>query len=252
MKRLSLLIAVCILQTAAFAQLSSGLVARWPFNGNAQDVAGTHHGTTNNITWGTGVLGAPNTTAHFAGNPSSLITVGYQSDLNISKSSICAVVKFDSFYTGTCQGNRILSRGDGSNAGGYFLELYDNAYDSICTITGDTNYYTFHQYVRGYPQYAKPGQYSPTTRTKRWYCVVTTWNDTVYKVYVNGILKATWPPFSSSPVGTSTDSLTIGGMRYGNVSAYPYPFGGDMDELRLYNRELSAIEIDSFCAQFSW
>ncbi len=250
MKKLLLLLAICILQTTTFAQLSSGLIARWPFNGNAQDVAGTHHGTTNNITWGTGVFGAPNTTAHFAGNSSSLITVAYQSDLNISKSSICAIVKFDSFYTGACQGNRILSRGDGNSAGGYFLELYDNAFDSSCTSTGDTNYFTFHQYVRGYPQYATPGQYTPTTRTKRWYCVVTTWNDTLYRVYINGILKATWPPFSSAPVGTSTDSLIIGGMRYGNTTAYPYPFGGDMDELRLYNRNLSAIEIDSFCAQF--
>jgi len=250
MKKLLLLFAICILQTTAFAQLTSGLVAHWPFNGNAQDVAGIHHGIPNNITWGTGVLGTPNSTAHFIGNNTSLITVSHQNDLNISKNSICAIVKFDSFYRGTCQGNRLLTRGEGSGAGNYFLELYDNAYDSVCTVNGDTNNFTFHPFVSGNPQYAKPGQYAPTTRTRNWYCVVTTWNDTVYKVYINGVLKTTWPAFSTSAPGTSTDSLIIGGMKYGNTTTYPYPLAGDLDEMRLYNRVLNITEIDSFCSLF--
>lgn len=252
MKKVILLLTICMLQTAAFAQLSSGLVARWPFNGNALDVAGTHHGNPVNITYSTGAMGGTNTAAYFNGSATSYISTGYQSDLNMTgnKYTICAVVRPASFYTGTCQGNRILCRGADYTAGSYFMQFFDNAFDNNCN-TSDTNNYVFMTSATNNLANTSSWQYQPTIRTNSWYCVITTWNDTVYKTYVNGVLKSTAATTSSViPLGSSTDSLVIGGNKFGSFTTYPYWFNGDMDEVRLYNRALSTIEIDSLCGLF--
>jgi hypothetical protein len=51
-------------------------------------------------------------------------------------------------------------------------------------------------------------------------------------------------------MGTSTDSIGIGAMRYGDYNLYPYWFNGLMDDLRLYNRALPATDIDNYCANY--
>lgn len=248
MKKLFTLIAL-IIAVGANAQLSSGLVAWWTFNGHTQDAKG-HTSHSKNITFTTGKTGTANTAAMFDGS-TSYITSPYTSDLNISKLSICAVVKPTGYYTGLCQGNRILQRGADFTDGSYFLELYDNAYDSSCTITGDTSHFTFVNFVGNKnPAYSSHVIYTPVITSNTWYCVIGTWNDTAYRLYVNGILKYTAYP-TNPPLNTSTDSLSIGANRFADYSLYPYWFKGAMDDLRLYNRALSGAEIDSYCANYS-
>ena len=68
---------------------------------------------------------------------------------------------------------------------------------------------------------------------------------------MNGVLKSTGAPTGTiTSVGSSSDSLVIGGNKFGNFTTFPYWFKGDMDEVRLYNRSLSTLEIDSLCGLF--
>ncbi len=233
---------------AASAQLSFGLVANWPFNGSMADASGNGHtGIPTNITYTIGKKGAINTAAYFDGT-SSFVQVQSKSDLNLSQYSFCVVLKPDSFYTGNCQSSRIITRGPDSGPGSYSLELFDNAFDSSCVVTNDTTHFTYNHFIGNNPCYFKNVQYSPLTRTKQWLCVIATWDGTTYKTYVDGVLKVTTTPYTTTPTTTSSDSLYMGAYRH-NISN-PWWFKGAMDEVRIYNRTLSTLEIDSFCNMF--
>lgn len=239
-----LLFALC--PFVSVAQLSSGLVLWMPFTGNANDVSTSAHVTNpSNITYAAGKSGISNTAAVFNGT-TSRISIAPKADLNIGKHSFCAIIKPTAFNTASCQSSRIITRGADFATSAYSLELFDNAFDSTCTITGDTTHFTFNSFLASKPCHHKHVQYSPLTVTNQWYCVVATWDDTVYRMYVNGILKYSAYPKTNTAITTSTDSIMIG-YSIGNGGSYPYQFTGLMDEIRIYNRALTASEIDSLC-----
>lgn len=89
--------------------------------------------------------------------------------------------------------------------------------------------------------------------TGMWYYVVSTYNKTQTKVYVNGVLDGT-TSYSSANISRNriTDSANVGSIGaifsiYGNVgsgSTRRYgTFNGLIDEVRIYNRSLSSQEI---------
>jgi hypothetical protein len=222
-------------------------VAHWNFNGNANDVSGKgHNGVPQNVTQTAGRAGKPNTAYLFNGT-SSKIKVPYQADLNLSKFSICAVVKMNGFYTDLCQGNRILERGTEYGNGNYLLQFTDNAIDSSCSVTGDTSMFNYSIGRGNTPTYNKPWQSTNFLRSGSWHCVVGTFNDTVFKLYVDGVLQTTVAPASSLGVGTSNEGISIGASSFGDTTLYPYWFNGLMDDLRLYDRALTASEVLTFC-----
>ncbi len=73
-----------------------------------------------------------------------------------------------------------------------------------------------------------------------WYHIVATWDSSGYvTLYVNGVQSGT-PGVSADPAGITTTN----DMRIGNRSgATDRTFDGVIDEVRIYNRELSASEI---------
>lgn len=233
-----------------FGQLSTGLIAHWTFNGNANDVTGNgHNGTASNVTYTAGYTGTSNTAAKFNGT-NSYVSVPYKSDINLSKFSICAVVQFKGFYTANCQASMILLRGTQYSQGYYFLDICDNYYDSSCAVTGDTSHFKYG--IESYNQltYTKPWNNGPTIHTNTWYCVVATYDGSVYKLYVNGTLQITVPLKStpSSQIGSSTEGISIGANRFGGSGSFPYWLNGTVDDIRLYNRVLSANEATDYCA----
>ncbi|MCD6063502.1 MAG: hypothetical protein K0R82_1413 [Flavipsychrobacter sp.] len=237
-----------VIPCMAFAQSNNGLVAHWTFDGNAVDSSGNgHHGTMNNVTFAAGKSGTANTAMRFAGAPNSYVTVPYQSDLNLSNFSICAVIKPEGHYTAVCQHSLILTRGLNNTPGCYQLGFFDNAYDSSCT-SFDTNKYVFFAAggTTNYPYHAA-WQSSAKVHTNQWYCLIGTFDGSVFKIYVNGVLVATAPPPSPVPLGSSTDGLTIGANTFGNSATFPYWYKGLMDDLRIYNRVLSDSELTTYC-----
>lgn len=240
---LAVMVCTAMFQQAT-AQLTSGLVAHWPFNGNANDASGNgYNGTPTNVSYTTGFNGISNTAALFNGT-SSYIDVAYQSGLNLDSFSICAMVRVNGYYTGLCQGNIVMQRGTETQSGHYAMFFSDNMYNS-CFVT-DTAKFSFYPTVRNKTGNLTNFQYTPTIVSGNWYCIVGTYaNDTV-KMYVNGVLKYS-VQVSSGAIGSSTQGISIGASRFGNPLLYPYWFNGAIDDLRLYNRVLSQSEVNSYC-----
>ncbi len=238
------------------AQSTVGLIAHWDMNGSTNDVSsGGHNGTGVNITATAGIDGTPNTAYLFNGT-NSRIDIPNSTAFNITKYSICAIVRVDGFYHGTCQGNTIFTRGAGLShtPGSYCLAFDDNQYDSSCSHV-DTVHNVFFGGARLVPSFYAQSYYNPPIQPNNWYRVVVTMNDTVFKTYINGVLKAT--AVISNPtavIGTSSDAACIGYSLASAGAGYPYPFNGAIDDIRFYNRALSdteAVHYGDTCGKFT-
>lgn len=249
MKSLLTVLTLIVLSINVQAQITNGLVAHWNFNNNTNDASGNgHHGTPTNITYVAGRTGAANTAAKFTGN--SYITVPSDNDFNLSKYTITAIVYIDSFNTDLCQNSMIIRRGPEKTTGSWGLQLFDNAFDSSCTVTGDTSKFTFaaEASTNNYNIPHKHWQYTPTTRTKNWYCVVATFDSTFLKIYIDGIQVSTaFVNGTTVPIGTGNYNVVIGANRWGNTTLYPYWLYGAVDDIKVYNRALTASEIMTTC-----
>lgn len=222
---------------------SSGLLTHWPFTGNANDIAGTHHGNPNNVTPTQGKMGI-NNTAYLFNSVNDYIGIPYQSSMNVSAITMCAVFKPDAFYTNTCQGNFILSRGAQGGNGSLILDYLDNAYNS-CAVA-DTNAYTFAGQVGPTVLPATINQSPVRVHTQIWYCFILSYDGDTAKYYVNGNLIKSFVGWSAN-IGSSTDSICIGKYPWGG-SSFPYNFIGVLDDIAIYNRALTQAEVDSYCA----
>lgn len=232
---------LALLPFTSIAQLSSGLVAHWPFSGNAGDSSGnTYNGTSLFITYGQGENGVNATAASFNGT-SSHINVGYQSGLNLTQYTICAIVKPTGYYTAQCQGNVIVQRSNETLKGYYGILFSDNPYNDC--FTADTSKYVFYPSATS----SNPAtlQYTPNIVSNNWYKLVATCNNDTIKFYVNGQFKYSY--ITNNPTGTSTEGLTIGAL-YQQTSGglFPYWFKGLMDDIRIYNRVLTDKEIKQY------
>jgi hypothetical protein len=227
---------------------TTGLIGHWNFNGNVKDVSGHGlDGTAYNLTPATGRSGNPNTAYYFNGT-SSHVEVPYNSLMNVNTYSICATIKVKDYYTGLCQGNMILERGLQYTSGYYLLDYCDNFWDSSCNVTGDTTRFIFNTGLNGKPAYNLPWQYTPVITSGQWYCVVGTFDGTVYKLYINGVLKSTVTPYQSLQTGISTEGITMGSAyNYSSPGLYPYWLNAYVDDICLYNRALTATEVGSYC-----
>ncbi len=236
------------------AQLTNGLVAHWRMNGNASDASGNGlNGVMSNVTPAAGKYGVVNTAMRFAGDTGSYITIPYDSDMDISSYSICAVIKPEKFYTADCQVNQVFMRADNFLPSHYSLFFTDNAYDSSCTVTGDTTRFNFYagansSDVNGgvaFQVYNKPWQYTPAIHTGQWYCVVATFAGKTFKLYVDGVLKVTSVAGSNIPLVPGSQGITIGNNVWDKLG-HPYSFKGVIDDMRLYNRVLSDTEVTAY------
>ncbi len=225
----------------SFAQMTNGLVAEWRMNGNAGDSSGNgNHGTIKNVTFTAGKSGLPNTAARFLGNDSCFIRVADASDFNISKYSICALLKVDAFYDGLCQGNFVLIRGIPQTKGFYGLEFNDNNYDGDDCNNRDTTKHIFVSSVgQGYLN-SPAWRYSPTIALNTWYAVVATYDGSKIKIFVDGIQKSTMN--YGGGIGSGLGDIIIGRNHLATTQS-PYWFEGLIDNIRLYDRVLADSEI---------
>lgn len=88
---------------------------------------------------------------------------------------------------------------------------------------------------------------SPITQTNRWYHVVVTRNnsgvrtaDTV-RIYVDGVEQPSSGTTGTPPSQSSSGNTTIG--RDGDVTSNQFYFPGAIDEVRIYNRDLTQTEV---------
>ncbi len=204
---------------AWFAQddLTNGLVAYYPFNGDASDESGNgNDGTVYGATLVPNRFGNPNRAYSFNG-VGNYINCGNNPSLNLSTFSISYWVNSD-HVPGTGSVSDIICKG------GNYSSSWDN-------ITNPNPGVSFSDGTTGYAAI-------PTSAfsANKWYHIVGTYNKDTLTIYVNGISNST--VFTSQNPQTNTVPLCIGA---GSTSSDF--FRGSIDDLRIYNRALAPSEI---------
>jgi hypothetical protein len=246
MKRTLLLsLFACCIAATALAQGNNGLVAHWDFNGTTNDVSGHGlNGTAQATAFGNGYTNNPGKAIFFNGSTSKM-DVPYNSVMNLDSFSICALVRPMNFYSGLCEVNTILSKGHETSSEFYDLRIMDNVYDQSCGVFSPNNEY----YVGNAHGTAinPPGYWTsntPTVTLNQWYCVTTTYSHDSIKLYVDGIFRVALKIQNS--YAPSNSGISIGYYAAG-MPNYPYYYNGYIDDIRLYNRPLSAQEAGMYC-----
>ena len=233
--------------TPAYAQLdTTGLIAHWPFNGNLNDVTGKGHNAlaTNTSTWAAhaptyaaGINKAVTTACVF--DTTYIMNGIFKPDLNkIKQFSICAVLKFSS----ASSWSTILARNAnfisayGEPTWGAEISRADTGTNVCLTPVSYINIpYDLNE--------RQPYQYYPSTVSDKWYYMVVTYNGSVFKTYVNGILKKEYYKSNAQYDTVINGNLCIGHRFNFFLYQADLQFEGLMDDLRLYNRALSDSEI---------
>lgn len=220
--------------------LNAGLMAYYPFTGNALDSSGNgNNATFNNATLTTDRFGNEGGAYLFNGTSNYMI-VPNSSTLNPSLISMVAIVKPMGFYNGVCHGNVVFNKGDDdfSLPSRYRFRFYDGLYNpGNCNLPVDNLHQNFSVDFAGNP--AATGPYTPYIVLNQWYTVVYTFDGTTAKLYVNGVLiQSTSTNVTYVP---NTHDLYIGRLK---DPSFPYWLNGALDEIRIYNRALSAQEVE--------
>ncbi|MDZ7401005.1 MAG: T9SS type A sorting domain-containing protein [candidate division KSB1 bacterium] len=205
-----------------YEENSDGLVAYYPFNGNANDESGNgNDGTVYGAMLTSDRLGRPQSAYEFDGID-DYILVPSSSSMNLRDSlTICAWVSFPTIPPG---GSHILMKSDYPDTYEYGLNLnlYNNG--AISASIGGFNVVN----VEGNP-----------VNTNTWYHIVATWQyPGLCKLYVNGELVNSVA--TSGNIDPHNCEFTMGRIRP-ETSGSSYQ--GIIDEVRLYRRVLSEAEV---------
>ncbi len=202
-----------------------GLVAHYPFNGNANDESGNgHDGTVNGATLTADRFGNPNSAYHFDGN--DYIDT---SDFSVPESfSVSAWIDPDTVSIGQC----VIGKHTSSGANIFLMGIWD-----LDSSNGGTMEYSIHvgsQWVE---------TISATAELQHLVAVVEKISPTQSQVtlYKDGqqLFLSTIDQVISSTAGKP---WTIG-QDWDSAYARTDFFRGDIDDVRLYNRALSESEI---------
>ncbi len=204
------------------------LIGYWPFNGNANDHSGNNnHGTVSGATLTINRFGIEGRAYSFDG--SDKITIPTSSSLDMDTClSFSVWIKSESL-TGT---RMILGKSNYSSTTNYLIRVKPG----------------------GYIQWEYDGYTNTDTnplQVSTWHHLVVTANDPgkIKKVYLdNKLIKTTTS--TTGPIGNVMNPLTIGYASYNDEY-----FIGAIDDIRMYNKELSLAEVEALynetCNTFS-
>lgn len=198
-----------------YAQVS-GLVSHWPGEGNANDVVGSNNGTLQG-----GGMFAPG----IAGQAFRLDGVRYIEVPDSPSISITGSFTLEAWINLSDNTNQfgIIEKYDPPGQRGYFLRLGDGKLvSSVCSFP-----LTCSEYSIG----------ATTLSTGTWHHVASVYDGTSIKVYLDGVLDGSVPTDFTLPDGST--SLKIG-ARGDDANTR---LNGLIDEVKIYNRALSASEI---------
>jgi Concanavalin A-like lectin/glucanases superfamily/Secretion system C-terminal sorting domain len=224
-----------LISTNTYSQgtLSNGLMAYYPFTGNANDISGNNNNPVfNNATLTSDRFGTSNSAYHFNGVNNYMKVVNNPTINFANQMSIALWVKPTGFYIGPCNNNMLLMKGDADYLqGNYSLRFADG-------INGCSNSNTSQEYF-----YDGNGGSSntPFVQLNQWYSVVSTYDGTTARIYVNCILRAS----VAASVSTFTNNFDLF-FGHLNNAQYPYWLNGDLDEVRIYNRALTQAEVNQY------
>lgn len=204
--------------------VSSGLVAHYPFDGNANDTSGfNNHGIADGATLVADRFGKPLSAYSFNGINQKVI-IPHQSYLSFpdGEMTISLWVKF----TGQNANRYLIGKSDGINFANKWILYYIQ----------NPNAVSFHVNTTSGAGNSSPAKASWVYSTNEWVHFAVTKSADKYKTYVNGILMNQ----STGPVEIppTTSSMTIG------VAEDVGWVQGDIDDVRIYSRALNSKEIE--------
>ena len=221
--------------------LENGLVGYYPFNGNTLDSSGHHNSVIFNNATPTKDRFGNRKGAYLFNGVDNYMQVPNSPSLNPTKAiTLFAIVKVLGFYQGACHSNRILCKGNGDfERGQYKLEFNDARYwnNGQCDNEVKEKKENFAGWY-GDDSNVVVAQDTAYIKLRTWYKIAYTYDGQVAKFYVDGILRnavsisATFTP--------NNDDLFFGKLNYLN---YYYWFNGIIDEIRIYNKALTAHQI---------
>ena len=211
--------------------LTNGLVAYYPFNGNAGDSSGNgNHGTVNGATLTTDRFGDNNKAYFFDGN--SKILVPHSNSLIVGDEMTISLW-FQQYTMGNTI-NYILQKGTGgscTNTGYYCAVDYDygNVPNGVKTMS-----------------YGQNGNCSgignDTSLNSNWHIMTIVYNPMgENKIYIDGeFTTGNWSFCMNCRINNSLTPLIIGGF-YSTQGCNNW--NGNLDDIRIYNRALSQSEV---------
>jgi len=214
------------------AQFTTGLVAYYPFNGNANDGSGNgNNGTVAAATLATDRFGN-NDSAYAFDGVSSLITVPDSPSLRITNDiTVTCWVKFAETNTTVrllgkgvqCNKNYGLWRDQGTS---WMFQQFPSQGGCIGCQENTASA-------------------TPSVIVDRWYQMVGVRSGSVSRLYLDGTLIQERSPTCSGSTYTGNESLLIGGTDPAEAPTQPPTtlMHGSLDEIRIYNRALSQQEV---------
>lgn len=215
----------------------SGIVAYYPFNGNANDESGNGlNGTVNGATLTTDRFGNANSAYNFNGID-NYIEISNSSGLSFKTNPFTVSLWFKTSVINT---GDMISKDRNSVAPSEFRISFEG--DSLHTELTDTNYYT--------P--GNQGEASLTINSVSYYANLSVWTNIIYtrnlktiKVFVNGTLLK--QKECDIIINQNNDLNFRIGARYniGSDNSASDFFKGMIDDIRIYNRALTDSEISN-------
>jgi gliding motility-associated-like protein len=203
--------------------LGNGLVACYPFTGNANDASGNgNHGTVFNATLTTDRFNKPNRAYSFNGT-NARIQAPHSNSLNIGKITVAAWVNYGNTAT-----TQIITKRNWTNAQNekfaFDTKEFHVKRNGACTPNLNWNSLT-------YP--------SPPT-TGVWTYIVATYDGRFSRFYKNGVLERTVDFLTLQDLDLCSSGELIFGATF---ATFPFYYTGKIDDIRLYNRALSDAEV---------
>lgn len=219
---------------AVSGSLTQGLVAYYPFCGNANDDSGHgNNGTVNGATLTTDRFGNANSAYNFNGTSNYILIPNSSNLSNFTDVTISGWVNISQFPSSSVSNGLagLVTKWYGSGSCGGVTDNYACYLRSNSQLLGGTNQY------RVYPNMLQ----SPTNLTNsNWYHFVMVHNSlTGGSFYINGILVSTYATLGS--ICSSTNPLYIGcDNGLGTLNRF---LNGKLDDIGIWNRALSASEV---------
>jgi hypothetical protein len=220
--------------------LQNGLVGYWPFCGNANDASGNgNNGTVNGATLTTDRFGNANSAYSFDGAPLTNITMNISQ--NIEKITLSSWINYDILSTWYPQIAAFFSSNSSVGQIGCLAFLGDASVYLNSGITG---------FLQSYPNYL---QSNNSVSSGAWHHLVVVYSASInnHSIYIDGQLNVSGNATSILPlingykmtIGNSIDGWN-GLVEYGEMA-----FNGKIDDIAIWNRALSASEIQQLYTQ---
>ncbi len=237
-KVLYALIAIIGFANATMAQVPSyvptnGLVGFWPFNGNANDVSGNgNNGLVNGATLVNDRFGQPNKAYTFDGVSNYIDVPSSSSISNYPNGQTISFWFKITTFPNDGKEHYIISKTSSNGQANSYFQIFLSNYTSVNTF----NY----RYGVSANQ-SSQGSNIPFAQIQlnAWNNLCFTTDLTTTKTYLNGVLFMTYNQYSS--IGSNSSNLSFG-KPWSSNATYSY-FNGQMDEIGVWNRALTAQEI---------